>query len=71
MLILQIYSKLKLGSGQPYFLVLPFSAKMFEIGPKGTYNPFFFRLHNHSIITIIIIHKYPHKAEKFCILESP
>ena len=39
---------------------------MVKIGPKGPYNPFF-RLHNHFIITIIIIHKYPHKDAKFCI----
>ena len=38
----KIYSKLKLGSGQHYFLLLPFSeAGFYKIAPKGTYNHFF------------------------------
>ena len=33
------------------------------------YNPSFFRLQNHFITTIIIVHNYSHKDGKFCILE--
>ena len=69
MLILLIYSKLKLGYEQSCLLFLPISAaRIFKIVPKGPYKPID-RLHNNFIATIIIIHKNSHKDEKFCILE--
>ena len=61
--------QLKVGFWTTLFLLLPFSAvRIYEIVAKGPYNPFYC-LHNHFIITIIIIHKYPQNDEKFCILE--